>query len=59
MKKKKQTDYQALFYMGIILVSVGVVFMASVNIGLGTAFIALGSLYMMFGGKNKDKWKKN
>jgi len=55
---KKQPNYQTLFSMGVILVGVGVVFMASVNRGLGTAFIVLGGLYMLFGGKNKDKWRK-
>jgi len=44
--------------MGIIFLSVGVVFMASVNRGLGAAFMVIGGLYMIFGGKNKDKWKK-
>ena len=58
MKKKKQADYRALFLMGVIFVGVGVVFMASVNIGLGTAFIAIGGLYMLIGGKNKDKWRR-
>ena len=55
---KKPINYQALFAMGIILVGTGVVFLASVNRGLGVAFIGLGAAYMLIGGKNKDKWVK-
>ena len=36
---KKQTNYKAFFAVGIIFVGVGVVFMASVNKGLGAAFV--------------------
>ena len=57
-QNKKQINYQAIFYMGVCFVGVGVVFMASVNAGLGAAFIAIGGLNMIIGGKNKDKWLK-
>ena len=55
---KKQINYRVFFSMGVIFVGVGVVFTASVNSGLGVAFMVLGGLYMVIGGKNKDKWKK-
>ncbi len=59
MKKKKQNkkepDYQNFFTLGIIFVGVGVVFMASVNAGLGGAFIGLGILWMLIGRKKGGK----
>ena len=55
---KKETNYKALFFSGITFVGTGVVFMASVNPGLGGAFITLGITFMIIGGKNKDKWPK-
>lgn len=55
---KKQINYQAIFFLGLTFIGAGVVFMAAVNPGLGAAFIGLGALYMIIGGKNKDKWPK-
>ncbi|MCP3682868.1 MAG: hypothetical protein GY861_09280 [bacterium] len=55
---KKQINYQAIFYMGISFVGLGVVFMSAVNAGIGAAFIGLGAMYMIIGGKNKEKWPK-
>ena len=54
----KEKNYQALFFMGVTFVGVGVVFMSSVNPGLGAAFMAMGGLFMIIGGKKKDKWRK-
>tara|TARA_Y100000310_G_scaffold144610_1_gene143845 strand:+ start:149 stop:325 length:177 start_codon:yes stop_codon:yes gene_type:complete len=56
--EKRETNYKAIFFMGVTFVGVGVVFMTSVNSGLGVAFMAIGGLNMIIGGKNKDKWKK-
>ena len=61
MKKNiipKKINYLALFSMGIILIAVGSVFLSSSNKGVGVAFIALGALYMIIGGKNKEKWQR-
>jgi len=55
---KKQINYQALFYMGICFVGVGVVFMTSVNAGLGAAFIAIGGVNIIIGARNKRQWLK-
>lgn len=55
---KKQINYKAIFFLGITFIGTGVVFLSAVNSGLGGAFIALGVLYMIIGGKNKDKWRK-
>ena len=57
-QKKRQINYQAFFAMGIIFMGTGVVFLSSVNAGLGTAFIGLGVVWMVIGGKKRDKWKR-
>ncbi|MBW2989378.1 hypothetical protein KY358_03610 [Candidatus Woesearchaeota archaeon] len=54
----KETNYKGIFFSGITFVGAGVVFMTSVNVGLGAAFIGIGIMFMIIGGKNKDKWKK-
>ena len=56
--KKQETNYKAIFYTGITFVGTGVVFMTSINTGLGAAFIGIGITFMIIGGKNKDKWPK-
>ncbi len=55
---KKQINYKGLFFTGITFIAVGVVFMTSVNVGLGVAFIGIGGTFMIIGGKNKNKWEK-
>jgi len=57
-KQKRGINYKAFFFLGITFTGAGVVFMSAVNAGLGTAFIALGIVYMIIGGINKDKWPK-
>ena len=32
--------------------------MTAVNVGLGAAFIGIGGMFMIIGGKNKEKWQK-
>ena len=58
MKKKKEINYKAIFFLGITFIGAGVVFMSAVNAGLGGAFIGLGVLYMVIGGSKKEKWPK-
>ena len=55
---KKQINYKAFFAVGIIFIGVGITFTSTVSKGLGAAFIVLGVVYMIIGGKNKDKWPK-
>jgi len=55
-KNKRQPNYRAIFFLGLTFIGAGVVFMSAVNSGLGAAFIGLGALYMIIGGKNRDKW---
>ena len=52
---KKQTDYRALFCMGITFIGAGVVFMTSVNSVVGSGLLGLGAVFLVIGGKNKDK----
>ncbi len=54
-KVKKIEDHERMAYFGIIFMGVGVVFLASVNKGLGAAFIALGALFFFTGMKNKKR----
>ena len=54
-RSKKETDYRALFNMGLIFLSVGVVMSVSTNI-INPLFI-LGLIYFIMGLANKDKWK--
>ena len=56
--KMREPNYQVFFNVGMIWIPVGVVFMITVNQGLGVVFIALGIIYMAISVANKDKWKK-
>ena len=54
----KKPNYQVIFAVGIIFMGTGVVFMSSVNPGLGAAFMGLGVVYIIIGAINKKKWPK-
>ncbi len=56
--KNKETNYQVFFNIGVIWIPVGIVFMISVNIVIGIAFLSLGTSYMAIGLSNRDKWDK-
>lgn len=49
----KKRNPEAIFYMGITFVGVGVVFMTAVNTAIGAAFIALGIMNMILGSRKK------
>ena len=36
----------------------GVVFLTSINNGVGAGLMILGAVFMVIGAKNKDKWRK-
>ncbi|MBR9705112.1 hypothetical protein GOV12_06885 [Candidatus Pacearchaeota archaeon] len=63
MKKSKQKskvirikeNYDNMYYFGIILIGVGVVFMSTVNIGLGIGLTALGIILMFSGVGKRNK----
>jgi len=54
----KETNYQAFFTIGIVWLPIGVVFMTTINPGLGCAFICIGAVYLAIGLANRDKWRK-
>jgi hypothetical protein len=63
-RKKKEgklgePNYQVFFILGMSWIPVGVVFMIAINPAIGTAFMAMGIVYMAIGLANKDKWEKN
>jgi heme A synthase len=52
---KKETDYRALFNMGIIFFSAGLAI--SVATKMVNPLFILGLIYFIMGLANKDKWK--
>lgn len=52
---KKETDYRALFNMGIIFLVVGLAMSVTTNII--NPLLMLGLIYFIMGLANKDKWK--
>ncbi len=62
-KKKKEgiagePNYQVFFVLGIVWLPVGIVFMLTVNLVTGFAFMAMGIAYLAIGLANRDKWGK-
>ena len=55
---KKEVNYQVFYYLGFIWIPIGIVFMISVNVAIGVAFMGLGASYIAIGLANKDKWQK-
>ena len=54
-RSKKETDYRALFNMGIIFLVVGIAMSVTTNII--NPLLMLGLIYFIMGLANKDKWK--
>jgi hypothetical protein len=54
-RSTKETDYRALFTMGIIFLGAGLAISVSTNI-MNPLFI-LGLIYFIMGLANKDQWK--
>ena len=62
MKKKKdgnmgEPNYQVFFILGTAWLPIGVVFMLTINLVIGIAFMGMGTSYMAIGLVNRDKWK--
>ena len=62
-KKKKEgkigePNYQVFFIIGIAWIPIGSVFMITINIVMGIAFMGLGVSYIAIGLANRDKWEK-
>lgn len=56
-RSKKETDYRALFNMGIIFLGAGLAI--SVSTKMMNPLFILGLIYFIMGLANKDKWKPN
>ena len=54
----REVNYQAFFSIGLVFVSVGVVFMTTMNPGF-IGIMGLGIVYMILGLANRDKWLTN
>ena len=57
LRSKKETDYRALFNMGIIFFPAGLAISVATKI-MNPLFI-LGLVYFIMGLANKDNWKTN
>jgi len=63
-KKKKEgnrgePNYQVFFILGILWVPIDVVFMITINLAMGIAFMGMGTAYIAIGLANRDKWENN
>ena len=62
-KKKKEgkigePNYKVFLIIGIAWIPIGSVFMITINLVIGIAFMCMGVSYMAIGLANRDKWKK-
>ena len=64
--KPQETNYRALFILGIAFIPVGIIYEivffvsgTKVFLVLGLAFVAMGLSYLAIGLANRDKWEKN
>ena len=63
LKKKKEgkmgePNYKVFFIIGIAWIPIGSVFMITINLVIGIAFMGMGASYMAISLANRDKWKK-
>ena len=63
MKKKndesnREINYRAFYYIGVVWLPIGVIFMMFVNTVIGIAFLGIGASYIAIGLANKDRWIK-
>jgi heme/copper-type cytochrome/quinol oxidase subunit 2 len=56
-KKRHEPDYRAFFWMGLIWMVFGGIFMLFWNFALNGLF-AIGVIFFAMGAANRDKWKK-
>ena len=55
-KQKRETDYQALYGVGLIFMMSGVALSLTVG-AAGIGLFVLGLIFFVSGASNKDKWK--
>jgi transcriptional regulator with XRE-family HTH domain len=54
--KTENIDYKTLFYLGVSVFGLGIVFGAAINNILGLSFIIIGLINIFIGLDNKNKW---
>lgn len=62
LKKKKEgkmgePNYQVFFIIGMAWIPIGCVFMITINLVIGIAFMSMGATYLAIGLANRNKWK--
>jgi len=53
--KMREPNYQVFFILGIAWIPIGIVFMVTINLVIGIAFMGMGVSYMVIGLANRDK----
>lgn len=54
-KERKEPDYRVFFTLGLIWLPLGIVFFTSMS---NPTFLGLGTVFLIIGLANRDKWKK-
>ena len=55
--EKREPNYRGMFLIGISLIAIGTSLISLQPKAVGVVFISVGSLFLIFSLKNKDKWK--
>jgi len=56
--KTREINYKVFFIIGLAWIPIGSVFMITINLVIGIAFMGMGGSYVAIGLANKDKWNK-
>jgi len=56
--KTGEINYKVFFFIGLVWIPIGSVYMIAVNFVMGIVFMCMGVSYIAIGLANKDKWKK-
>lgn len=56
VSEDKEINYKVFYFVGLIWLPVGVVFMTSINFVMGIVFMVLAISYIAIGLANRDKW---
>jgi hypothetical protein len=58
MSTKRKPNYKLLFYLGLLLIALGIVLSNTMGTN-NSVFIAIGGLFLMASLANKEKWMNN
>ncbi len=56
--KNREPNYRGLYVIGISFIAIGTSLISTQPKSAGTAFIALGGVFLIVALKNKEKWTK-